>query len=166
MWRLHVGAYLDPEYFNVKWVRQSTADCFDRHSLSVISPTFGPFKISVPFGKEWEHVWRREREKKNTCEYTVRIINLPRRCLACLVSKISKIRRVRVKNDRLVLLLPLQNCKCVDLCMSASPTAASQRRGRHKGPLCSRLKTGQERELKIYSCTSAVLRVNRSFPHS
>lgn len=126
----------------------------------------GPFVISVPFGKEWEHVWGRVREKKNTCEYTARIINLPGRCLACFVSKISKIRRrERVKNHRLVLLLPLQNCKCVDLCMSASPTAASQRRERHKGPLCSRLKTGQERELKICSCTSAVLRVNRSFPH-
>lgn len=106
-----------------------------------------------------------ERERKNTCEYTAQIINLPRRCLACLVSKISKIRRRERVKKRQTGVAPdsskLQMCRSVHECFTHS---CQQRRERHKGPLCSRLKTGQERELKIYSRTSAVLRVNRSFP--
>lgn len=49
-----------------------------------------------------------------------------------LIFKISKITNgaggKKRKNVRLVLLLPLQNCKCVDLWMSVKPTAASQGR--------------------------------------
>lgn len=65
-----------------------------------------------------------ERERKNTCKYTAQIINLPRRCLACLVSKISKIRRRERVKKRQTGVAPdsskLQMCRSVHECFTHS----------------------------------------------
>lgn len=42
----------------------------------------------------------------------------------------------------------LQMCRSMDECLAHS--CQPKERETHKGPLCSGLKTGQERELKIY----------------